>query len=181
MKKIGIVTPDDFLFQKIKLALRDIATCKRVNEGTVEHFDFTFVHSIQNGTRRLSVSGIRETSLTFPLSIENIRSLLSDEGDKPTLTLSEREKSVIFGQRSIRLTELEYAMLSLLVEKRGDFASREELLANLWGKGTDAGVVNVYIHYLREKLECEGEKVIISSRKQGYKIDKRFLGGSLEC
>ena len=35
--------------------------------------------------------------------------------------------------------------------------------------------MNVYVHYLREKLEYNGEKVIISSRKNGYKIDERFF------
>ena len=40
-------------------------------------------------------------------------------------------------------------------------------------------MINVYIHYLREKLELCGEKIIIASREAGYRIDKRFLGG--EC
>jgi DNA-binding response OmpR family regulator len=35
-------------------------------------------------------------------------------------------------------------------------------------------VLNVYVHYLREKLE-DGKKIIISSRKLGYKIDERYL------
>ena len=32
--------------------------------------------------------------------------------------------------------------------------------------------------YLREKLEAHGEKIIISSRMCGYKIDEKFFGGT---
>ena len=47
--------------------------------------------------------------------------------------------------------------------------------------GADEGVLNVYVHYLREKLERGGEKIIISSRGLGYKIDEKYLqtGGTV--
>ena len=53
---------------------------------------------------------------------------------------------------------------------------REEILSTVWGGEADSGVINVYIHYLREKLEVCGEKIILSSRKCGYKIDEKYLG-----
>jgi DNA-binding response OmpR family regulator len=37
------------------------------------------------------------------------------------------------------------------------------------------GLINVYVHYLREKLEVGGEKIINSSRKNGYAIDEKFI------
>ena len=58
----------------------------------------------------------------------------------------------------------------------GEFVSRDELSRAVWGEGADGGILNVYIHYLREKLESKGEKVIISSRRGGYKIDGKYLG-----
>ena len=48
-------------------------------------------------------------------------------------------------------------------------------MKTVWGDGADGGVLNVYIHYLREKLEAGGEKIILSSRKQGYKIVEKYL------
>ena len=54
--------------------------------------------------------------------------------------------------------------------------SREELVTAVWGEGADDGVLNVYVHYLREKLEKENERVILYSRKSGYRIDGRLLG-----
>ena len=41
--------------------------------------------------------------------------------------------------------------------------------------GVDGGVVNVYVHYLREKLEKNGERIIISTRNLGYKINERMV------
>ena len=48
-------------------------------------------------------------------------------------------------------------------------------MRDVWGDECEGGVLNVYIHYLREKLETEGEKIIFSTRKMGYKIDKKYL------
>ena len=75
----------------------------------------------------------------------------------------------------IKFTDVEFALLSEMVNAGGEFVSREELIAAVWGEGTTAGILNVYVHYLREKLEFCGEKIIISSRKLGYKIDKKYL------
>ena len=58
----------------------------------------------------------------------------------------------------------------------GEFVSREEILSQVWNGDADCGIINVYIHYLREKIE-HGEKIILSSRKQGYCIDEKYLGG----
>ena len=61
------------------------------------------------------------------------------------------------------------------MEKRGEYVSREELLSRIWQNKTDKGILNVYIHYLREKLEKGGERIIISSRNLGYKINEVFI------
>ena len=64
----------------------------------------------------------------------------------------------------------------MLYEKKGEYVSREELRLGVWDEDTDSGVVNVYIHYLRQKLE-RGEKIINTSRSLGYKIDEKYIGG----
>ena len=60
------------------------------------------------------------------------------------------------------------------IEAQGGFVSREEILREIWDNCADAGVINVYVHYLREKIE-HGEKIIISSRNNGYKIDEKYF------
>ena len=48
--------------------------------------------------------------------------------------------------------------------------SREELLREVWGEGQSAGVVNVYLHYLRKKLERGGNKLLYAVRGSGYAL-----------
>ena len=80
----------------------------------------------------------------------------------------------IYG-KTIRLTDAEFALLSTLFCAGGEFVSREKLIHGVFGDSTTDGILNVYIHYLREKIEINGEKIIISSRKFGYKLDQKFL------
>ena len=45
---------------------------------------------------------------------------------------------------------------------------------HVWHGDADGGIVNVYIHYLREKLEDCGERVIIASRGRGYSLSEKY-------
>ena len=85
-------------------------------------------------------------------------------------------REVKLGDKTIRLTEVEARLFEVLLES-DSYVPREVLLKSVWGDGADSGVVNVYVHYLREKLEAGGEKIILSSRREGYMIDKRFKRG----
>ena len=75
------------------------------------------------------------------------------------------------GQRSVALTAREYALLLLLLEHRGQVLSREQILRQVWHdqQGAASNVIEVYVRYLRQKLEQEGEKRLIHTvRGQGY-------------
>ena len=181
MKKVLVVTQSDLLFQKIKLALRGLAECHRhsqVNEDG--DFDLCFLEAPYDGKAPVGAVkiGVGDgCDLTLPLSISDIRRALEERKDNGNaLTLDEDTRTVRFKGRTSKLTELEFALLSLLLSERGRSFTGEEILQTVWGDEANRGIVNVYIHYLREKLECDGERVIISSRKSGYKIDERFLG-----
>ena len=49
-----------------------------------------------------------------------------------------------------------------IIEAGGEAVSREEILERVWHGEADGGIVNVYIHYLREKLESGGERQQLS-------------------
>jgi len=75
------------------------------------------------------------------------------------------------GQRQVALTAREYALLLLLIEHRGQVLSREQILRQVWHdqQGAASNVIEVYVRYLRQKLEQEGEKRLIHTvRGQGY-------------
>ena len=75
------------------------------------------------------------------------------------------------GARSLVLTAREYALLVLLLEERGRVVSRERILRDVWKdeQGSSSNVIEVYVRYLRQKLEEDGESRLIHTiRGRGY-------------
>ena len=66
------------------------------------------------------------------------------------------------------LSETEKRLLSLLKEARGEPLSREALIRGVWGDGGSDGLLSLYVHYLRQKLEKDGRRRIFSARGKGY-------------
>lgn len=75
------------------------------------------------------------------------------------------------GQRQLSLTAREYQLLLLLLRHRGSVVSRERILEEIWADqgGGASNVIEVYVRYLRQKLEQEGESRLIHTvRGRGY-------------
>ncbi len=75
------------------------------------------------------------------------------------------------GTRSIGLTERESSLLLLLFKERGKAVSRDQILREVWhdDQGVSSNVVEVYIRYLRQKLEAAGDtRLIHTIRGRGY-------------
>lgn len=73
--------------------------------------------------------------------------------------------------RAISLTMKEYELLKYLMESPRQILSREQILENVWGSNFmgESNVIEVYIRYLRLKLEQNGEKRLIQTvRGVGY-------------
>lgn len=70
------------------------------------------------------------------------------------------------------LTPKERKVLGLLLSRRGIAMSREEIFKELWGDDeAGSNVVDVYIRYLRKKLDFRfGERIIYTRRGCGYYI-----------
>ena len=87
------------------------------------------------------------------------------------LALDLAAKTVRRGGRQIDLTPKEFALLGYLMSNAGVVVSRQTLLANVWGMNFDPGtkVVDVYIRYLRLKVDRDSDKPIIRTvRGFGY-------------
>ena len=78
-------------------------------------------------------------------------------------------RSVDTGNGPIRLTDREYRLVRHLKERNGRPASRQELLAEVWGMWFDPGtnVVEVTVGRIRQKL---GPEIIETVRGVGYRI-----------
>lgn len=73
--------------------------------------------------------------------------------------------------RTIDLTMKEFELLKYLMEHPREVLTREQILENVWGDDFmgESNVIEVYIRYLRLKIEEEGEKRLIQTvRGVGY-------------
>ena len=73
----------------------------------------------------------------------------------------------------VELTHKEYALLKYLVENKNHVLSRDQILQTVWGYDFigDTNVVDVYISYLRSKIDDRfGEKYIFTTRGVGYAV-----------
>ncbi|MCM3214415.1 response regulator transcription factor [Niallia taxi] len=73
----------------------------------------------------------------------------------------------------IELTPREFELLLYLMENKNIVLSREQILNHVWGYDfmADTNVVDVYIRYLRKKIDYEFEKKLIQTiRGIGYVI-----------
>ncbi len=115
-------------------------------------------------------------ALPIPYPIGAVAQKLSEKKrDTPPLSLDKTSHAVRLFGKTVRLSELEFSLLSYLVSYRGEEAAREAILRDVFGGGTTPGMLNVYIHYLREKLGFAG-RVILSSRGGGYRLSPELTG-----
>ena len=90
-----------------------------------------------------------------------------------SLILSESTHTVAYKREIVELTKREFALLLLLVKHKGETVTRAEAAEAVWGKegGADTNIVDVYVRYLREKLDEKfGIKIISTVRGEGYTI-----------
>ncbi|AFY67042.1 response regulator transcription factor NblR [Geitlerinema sp. PCC 7407] len=87
------------------------------------------------------------------------------------LVLDLATRRVLRNGRTIDLTMKEFDLLKYLMEHPREVLTREQILENVWGYDFmgESNVIEVYIRYLRLKIEDEGEKRLIQTvRGVGY-------------
>lgn len=92
------------------------------------------------------------------------------------VTVDLRERSVQRGDDPVKLTHLEFELLSFFCLNSGRVFSREELLRRVWGFGQgQARTVDNFVAQLRAKLEKDSERPrhFLTVRGSGY----RFTAG----
>ncbi len=87
------------------------------------------------------------------------------------LRLDPATRKVANGETEVTLTAREFALLEYLMRRDGSVASKSEILDHVWGMdfAGDPNVVEVYIGYLRRKLDQpDSEQLIKTVRGAGY-------------
>lgn len=87
------------------------------------------------------------------------------------LSLDTGSRQASRGNRVIQLTAKEYELLELFLRHPKQVLTREVIFDRVWGYdfGGESNVLEVYIRYLRQKLEAENEpRLIHTVRGVGY-------------
>ncbi len=117
-----------------------------------------------------------------PFSVEEllarVRASLrrTQEEDTDTLQFSDLKlnrstREIYRSDRLIELTAKEFDLLDYLISHPRQVLTRDQILERVWGYDFmgDSNIIEVYIRYLRLKLEAEGEKRLIQTvRGVGY-------------
>lgn len=120
--------------------------------------------------------------LVKPFSIEellarvraHLRRTQEDDPDElqfSDLTLNQRTREIFRSGRSIELTAKEYDLLVYLMRHPRQVLTRDRILEEVWGYDFmgDSNIIEVYIRYLRLKLEENQDKRMIQTvRGVGY-------------
>ena len=119
----------------------------------------------------------------FPELLARVRALTrrprAERSDEMTLsagdvTLDPVRHEVRRGGERVELTAKEFALLATLLQRPGQVFTRSVLLDTVWGSSPEvyANVVDLYISYLRKKLDSDGETSRIRTvRGVGYTFD----------
>ena len=92
------------------------------------------------------------------------------------LSIQLESRTVMKNEEKINLTNKEYELLILLLNNKGKVVTRDNILNEVWGYDYDAGtnVVDVYVSYLRNKLDEKNKEAYIETvRAVGYIISEK--------
>jgi two-component system response regulator MprA len=134
------------------------------------------------GDRVTGLDAGADDYLVKPFALEELlarlRALLrrTDSGGSEKLAFGDLElnvtaRTVLRGDRQIELTRTEFDLLELLLRHPRRVLSRSVLFTEVWGYdfGTGSNSLDVYIGYLRRKLEAHGEpRLVHTIRGVGY-------------
>lgn len=87
------------------------------------------------------------------------------------LSLDTGTRQASRGERTISLTAKEYELLELFLQHPRQVLTRDMIFDRVWGYdfGGESNIIEVYVRYLRQKLETGGElRLIHTVRGMGY-------------
>lgn len=168
--------------------LSGIEVCRRVRmESQVPIIMLTAKDDVTDKVAGLDMGA--DDYMTKPFAIEEllarIRVTLTrhsgnhrSEAEKEDLTfgllhLNTAAHSVSYDGEELTLTKKEYDLLECLIRNKNIAMSREQLLSQVWGYEYmgDTNVVDVYVRYLRQKIDDKyGVHMIETIRGIGYMI-----------
>ena len=161
----------------------DVLRRLRVSRPELPVLMLTARDDLQNKVRALDAGA--DDYLTKPFAFEELLArmrALTRRADQPRASqivagdlqvdlLSRRARR---GDRVIELSSREFALLEYFMRHPHQVLAREQILSAIWDYNFDPGsnVVDVYVRYLRKKLDHPGQSSVIATvRGAGYRFD----------
>jgi len=161
----------------------DVLRRLRVSRPELPVLMLTARDDLQNKVRALDA--VADDYLTKPFAFEELLArmrALTRRADQPRASqivagdlqvdlLSRRARR---GDRVIELSSREFALLEYFMRHPHQVLAREQILSAIWDYNFDPGsnVVDVYVRYLRKKLDHPGQSSVIATvRGAGYRFD----------
>ena len=174
--------PDLIILDWMMPGMTGVEVCRRLRSTGVKTPVILLTAKDEVSDRVTGLDAGADDYLVKPFSIEELLARIrahlrrTQEDDTETLrfedlSLDRQTREVFRGQRAIELTAKEFDLLEYLLSYPRQVITRDRILEEVWGYDFmgDSNIIEVYIRYLRLKLEAEGESRLIQTvRGVGY-------------
>jgi two-component system response regulator MprA len=171
----------DWMLPEVEPGLDGLEVCRRLREvGDVPVLMLTAKESVEDRVRGLDAGADDYLVKPFALNelLARVRALLRRSGlESPAvltfadLRLDTGTHQAFRGERLIELTAKEYELLELFLHHPRQVLTRDVIFDRVWGYdfGGESNIIEVYIRYLRQKLEqAEEQRLLHTVRGVGY-------------
>lgn len=182
LKSLAVSSPDLMILDLLMPRVDGLEVCRRLRAAgdSTPVLMLTARDSVANRVEGLDAGA--DDYLVKPFALDEllarVRALLrrsSPEGQEmlkfSDLSMDTVSREVKRGSRPIELTRTEFLLLELFLNNPRRVLTREIILDRVWGFdfGPESNSLEVYIGYLRKKMEAEGEpRLIHTIRGVGY-------------
>jgi DNA-binding response OmpR family regulator len=175
-------SPDLFILDWLLPGMTGVEICRRLR-STGNNAPVIFLTAKDEiGDRIQGLDAGADDYVVKPFSIEELLARVrahlrrtqetnADQLQFNDLVLNRKTREVFRGGRAIELTAKEFDLLEYLITNPRQVLTRDQILEKVWGYDFmgDSNIIEVYVRYLRLKLEEKQEKRLIHTvRSVGY-------------
>jgi len=174
--------PDLIILDWMMLGISGVEICRRLRDTGDKVPIILLTAKDEVSDRVAGLDAGADDYMVKPFSVEellarvraSLRRSQEQDGDLlqfADLKLNRSSREVYRGRRAIELTAKEFDLLDYLIAHPKQVLTRDQILERVWGYDFmgDSNIIEVYVRYLRLKLEAEGESRLIQTvRGVGY-------------
>jgi two-component system response regulator MprA len=177
--------PDLIILDVMLPGIDGLSVCRQIREGELQTPILMLTAKDAVPDRVAGLEAGADDYLVKPFAFEELlarvralgRRRAPIESDAPLtfgdLTLDPTTRMARRGERNIELTAKEYDLLELFMRHPKQVLTRDQIYDRIWGYdfGGESNIIEVYIRYLRSKLEANNEpRLLHTVRGVGYAL-----------